>query len=268
MKYLKSFQSKQDYLNTVLPQVSIIADEVVYDAALQTVNLSDITTELRNSNKDYIIHGAVENKVLSIEGKSINMSNVSISGTIDKIISNTAVSLNEMKTVEIIDSHFDASTYNMIEIGLNSDKLPSLVNITNCDFDTMSNNAITIFGFVDNAVINIKNCHFKSVSNAIRLSNKTNAQNVTVNIENCVCDNWDPRKEYSGFMLLQEYPIGMSDFSGITINIKNLVGPNGQVLGNPETICGTQDENQVIYVYSNNAVQSYNSIIYPKININ
>lgn len=265
MKYLRTFSSKDSYKNEILPQVSIIGDEVIFDTNNQVVNLSNVNTNLKNPDKDYVLKGISNNETISVIGKSINISDTTISGTISN--SNAAISLNQMNTISISNSSFDASTYNMIEIGLSSNNLPELVEIVNCNFDNTSNNAITIFGFKDNAVINIKNCYFKSVSNALRLSNMSGATNVTVNIEDCVCDKWE-EGQYSGFLLLQEYPEGKSDFTGITVNIKNLVGPNGQVSGTPETICGTQDENQVIYLYSNKAVQSYNSFIYPKININ
>lgn len=270
MKYLRKFTGKEAYKNEIMPQVSILLDDnkVMFDSIDQVVNISNINTDLKNSNKNYSLTGTIESKVLNVVGNSVDINNVSVSGTISKDGSNAAVSLNQMQTVEITDSYFDASTYNMIEIGLSGDRLPNIVNISNCEFDTMINNAITIFGFSDNAIINIKNCHFTDVSNALRLSNRTRAKNVTVNIEDCSCDKWDINPEYAGFLLLQEYPAGVLDFSGITVNIKNLIGPNGKIEGSPETICGTKDTNQVIYVYSNNAVQSYNSNIYPKININ
>lgn len=252
-----------------MPQVSIILNDnsIMFDSTNQVVNMSNLNTDLKNVSKDYVLNGSIESTVLNVTGNTVSITNATVSGTIDKVMSNAAVSLNEMQTVEITNSRFDASTYNMLEIGLSSGRLPSVVNITDCEFGTMSNNAITIFGYTDNAVINIKNCHFESVSNALRLSNKTGAKNVTVNIENCTCDKWETG-QYAGFLLLQEFPEGKSDFTGITVNITNLVGPSGQVLGTPETICGTQDENQVIYMYSSDAVQAYNSNIYPKININ
>lgn len=269
MKYLRRFSSKEAYKNEVMPQVSILLNEdgVLFDSAKQVVNLSNINTELKNTSKDYTLNGTIDSTVLNVTGNTVNMTNSTVSGTIDKSISNAAISFNEMQTVDITNVNFDASTYNMVEIGLSSERLPSLVNISDCNFETMSNNAITIFGFTDNAVINIKNCHFVDVSNALRLSNKNGAKNVTVNIENCSCDKWDSG-EYAGFLLLQEYPEGATEFSGITVNITNLIGPNGKVEGSIESICGTKDVNQVIYVYSDDAVQSYNSNIYPKININ
>lgn len=270
MKYLKRFASKEAYKNEVMPQVSILLDNniVMFDSANQVVNLANLNTDLKNTNKDYSLNGTIESKVLNVSGNSVNMNNVTVSGTIDKIESNAAVSLREMRTVDITNSHFDASTYNMVEIGLVGERLPNIVNIENCTFDATLNNAITIFGFEDNAVINIKNCHFEDVSNALRLSNRTGAKNITVNIENCTCNKWDSNAAYAGFLLLQEYPQGQLGFTDITINITNLTGPNGQITGTPAEICGTQDEKQAIYLYSNNAVQAYNSNIYPKININ
>lgn len=265
MKYLKYFSSESSYTNDVLPQVSVVQDTVIFDSNIQQVNLSNVNTNLNNIDKDFVIFGNINSTILNVIGKTLNASDMTISGNINN--SNSAIHLNQMNNITISDSQFDANTYNMIEIGLSSENLPEQIQIINCNFDNISNNAINIFGFKDNAIITIKDCHFKSVSNAIRLSNMTNAKNITLNIENCICDKWE-EGEYSGFLLLQEYPTGQSNFSEITVNIKSLVGPNGQVSGTPETICGTQDENQIIYVYSDNTVQSYNSIIYPKININ
>lgn len=266
MKYLRRFTSKEDYKNDVIPQVSVVSNEVMFDSTTQVVNIANLNTNLKNLDKDYLLSGIIENKVLNISGKSASLQNAAVTGNIDKIESNTAVSMNEMETIEITNSYFDASTYNMLEIGLSGDRLPNIVNITNCDFGTMTNNTITIFGYQDNAVINIKDCYFESVSNALRISNRTGAKNLTVNIENCTCDKWESG-EYAGFLLLQEYPLGQNNFSDVTINITNLVGPNGLVTGTPETVCGTKDDNQVIYLYTD-SVQDYNSNIYPKININ
>lgn len=269
MKYLKRFTNKQAYKNDIMPQVSILLNEneVLFDSAKQVVNISNLNTDLKNINKDYYLNGSIDSKVLSISGKSVEMTNVSVNGTINKEDSNAAVVLNQATIVDITNSKFNASTYNMIEIGLIGERVPNQVNISDCDFAVMSNNAISIHGFADNAVVNIKNCNFEEVSNCLRISNRTNAKNITINIEDCTCDKWDPR-EYGGFVLFQEYPAGQLGFENITLNIKNLVGPNGKITGTPESICGTKDANQVIYVYSNNAVQSYNSNIYPKININ
>lgn len=261
MKYLRKFANEEDYKSDVMPQVSVVSDNVMFDSVNQIVNISDINTDLKNSSKDYVLTGMIENSVLKVFGNSVKIQNSKVSGNIDKLESNAAVILNG--TVEITDSNFDASTYNMIEIGLTGDKLPNLVNIINCKFGKMSNNAISIFGFEDNAVVNIKNCHFESVSNVLRLSNRTNAKNITVNIENCTCNKWETGR-FSGCILLQEFPVENYNFSNITINITNLIGPNGLVT---EAVCGTQDDNQIVYVYTD-SIQDYDINIYPKININ
>lgn len=107
------------------------------------------------------------------------------------------------------DSTFDCTGYNAIEIGLNTpkEKLPSQITIENVDFNgDLKNNAISIFGTADNAVVTIKNCTFKNVSNCLRVSNKSNATGVVFNIENCVVEKWESNTPaYGGFLICQDY---------------------------------------------------------------
>lgn len=268
MKYLRQFKTKEEYSNDILPQVSLVEDSVMFDSATQVVNLASVNADLTNPSKDYKISGSTESTVLKIKGNSLDMSNVVASGVVEKSTSNTVFSINEASTVNIANSTFNTSAYNMIEVGLSSSNHPNEVTISDCNFDTTSNNAINVFSFADNAVLNIKNCHFNQVSNMLRISNMTSATGITINIENCTIDKWETG-EYAGMVLLQEHPTGASSFSNITINIKNVTGPNGLITA-PSSfadICGTKDNNQIVYVYADNEIKSYNPIIYPTINI-
>ena len=146
----------------------------------------------------------------------------------------------------------------------------------NCRFEgEFSNNAILIFGTQDNATITLNNCYFESVSNALRLSNRTNATGVTVNIINCTVGKWDDRPQYGGFLILEDYTsknveeVSTNNLFGngkITVNFSNLVY-NGNVMMPLDIagVCGTQDSNQIIYVYADKkgAVDEYNVDIYP-----
>lgn len=78
----------------------------------------------------------------------------------------------------------------------------------------------------------------------LRISNMTGATGFTINVENCVVDKWETG-EYSGMILLQEHPEGVKNFSNITINIKNVTGPNGLITppSSFSDICGTKDNN-------------------------
>lgn len=268
MKYLKQFKTKESYSNDILPQVSLVEDSVMFDSAIQVVDLAGVNTDLTNPSKDYKISGSTDSQVLKIKGKTLDMTGVIATGVVEKSTSNTVFSINEASTINISDSTFNTSTYNMIEIGLSSSNRPKEVTISGCKFNTTSNNAINVFSFQDDTILNIKDCHFNQVSNMLRISNMTGATGIVINIENCTIDKWETG-EYSGMILLQEHPTGAASFSNITINIKNVTGPNG-LITTPSSfsdICGTKDNNQIVYVYSDNEIKSYNPTIYPTINI-
>lgn len=110
-----------------MPQVSILLNEneVLFDSIKQVVNISNLNTDLKNTNKDYYLNGSIDSKVLNIVGKSVEMRNTSVNGTINKEDSNAAVVFNETLTVDITDSKFNASTYNMVEIGLIGERVPN-----------------------------------------------------------------------------------------------------------------------------------------------
>lgn len=183
--------------------------------------------------------------------------------------------------VKIKDTVFGQNGYNCLEIGNTMAGLPAKVEILNCDFSgTLSNNAISIFGTQNNAVIDIKNCHFADISNMLRVSNISNATGVVINIENCTIDKW-AGVPYAGFLLLQDYTSkSIDEFietnrfgpDKMTINVKNMIY-NGQVI-NPENIdavIGTKDANQVAYMWVDRAQGSdrspaYDADIYPTFN--
>lgn len=210
------------------------------------------------------------------------MSDISIyglktSGTLAKSISNAQHSLNCNGDVVVRDCTFGQDGYNCLEIGLQNGYNPKNVLIENCTFEgTLSNNAILVFGTQNDAVITIRNCHFKSVSNGLRLSNKTNATNVVVNLENCTCDSWEGTPAYAGFILLQDYTTKYTSASEnpatanlfapekITINFKNCYGPQGKIMGSVEDICGSGiADKQVIYVYANYEKEGNKAAVVP-----
>ena len=115
----------------------------------------------------------------------------------------------------------------------------------------MSNNAISIFSWQENAVITISNCHFANVSNPLRLSNRDNKP-CTVNIVNCTCDQW-VAGEYAGFICMQDYTSSSAQvaqeanqFGKLTINFVNCSGPDGRIVGNAQQLA----EDHIIYVYT------------------
>lgn len=254
-------------------------------------------------SKDAIISGDIDT-TSDIKAKSVSFNNVSItnnarlktsttkSGDVDiksmkvtgdfpKSDGNAVISINDSGYVTIKDTVVNANLYNCIEIGLDGTELPSGVLIENCRFEgTFANNAISIFGTKDNAVININNCYFENVSNCIRLSNRTNSK-CTVNISNCKCDHWDTNPLWSGMLICQDYTSKSKEEcesndlfskSKITINISNFTKPDGSKLksnSNLSSICGTANSNQVFYLWNEleNTVPYGDGSRYPTINI-
>lgn len=279
--------------------------DVLTKTNTEVVSVDGSAGELKDSSKDYIVSGSI-NENAEIVGKSISLKSIkvsdnarlklnagdveakdlNISGSFPKANGNTVISVNNAEFIVFKDMVFDASeVYNGIEIGLASNSvLPKNILFDNCKFQgEFSNNAILVFGTQDNAIITLNNCHFEKISNALRISNKMNAKGVVVNINNCTVDQWDTRAPWQGFLILEDYT-SKSDEEAlannlfapekITINFNNLVYQGKKVM--PEdvaSVCGTKDENQVVYVCIDSAsdgnyVVAYDKNRYPTINFN
>ena len=171
--------------------------------------------------------------------KGVIINNLKAAGTLTPAeqraqFKNAQYSINTPYDVVVKGSNLNLNGYNCIEIGLNANVAPCRsVTIEDCNFDgTLTNNAILVFATQDNTVINIKRCHFKAVSNLLRLSNRTNATGIVVNIEDCVVDDYEKNLQWRGLFLFENYTDKTVEeveannrFGGgkITINIKNLV---------------------------------------------
>lgn len=279
--------------------------DVLTKTNTEVVSVDGSAGELKDSSKDYIVSGSI-NENAEIVGKSISLKSIkvsdnarlklnagdveakdlNISGSFPKANGNTVISVNNAEFIVFKDMVFDASeVYNGIEIGLASNSvLPKNILFDNCKFQgEFSNNAILVFGTQDNAIITLNNCYFEKISNALRISNKMNAKGVVVNINNCTVDQWDTRAPWQGFLILEDYT-SKSDEEAlannlfapekITINFNNLVYQGKKVM--PEdvaSVCGTKDENQVVYVCidstsDGNYVVAYDKNRYPTINFN
>lgn len=293
---VNSLLSRMDMLEQRLTDINKTNIEPVsIESTSEPISLTDTT-------KDYVVTGTLSNNA-SITGKSVTLNNTiidnnarlnvktesgdfdlksgQINGDFPKTNGNTIVSVNDSEYITVKNTVIDANSYNVMEFGLNSNTLPKSVLIDNCQFTgTQSNNAILVFGMADGGVININNCYFESVSNILRLSNKTNTK-CTVNITNCKCDKWESNLDYTGMIICQDYTsksleaVQENNLFGdnkITINISNFILPNGQKLTAPtniNSICGSKDANQIIYVYNQyEDVVPYNASRYPNININ
>lgn len=279
--------------------------DVLTKTNTEVVSVDGSAGELKDSSKDYIVSGSI-NENAEIVGKSISLKSIkvsdnarlklnagdveakdlNISGSFPKANGNTVISVNNAEFIVFKDMVFDASeVYNGIEIGLASNSvLPKNILFDNCKFQgEFSNNAILVFGTQDNAIITLNNCYFEKISNALRISNKMNAKGVVVNINNCTVDQWDTRAPWQGFLILEDYT-SKSDEEAlannlfapekITINFNNLVYQGKKVM--PEdvaSVCGTKDENQVVYACIDSAsdgnyVVAYDKNRYPTINFN
>lgn len=252
--------------------------DVLTKTNTEVVSVDGSAGELKDSSKDYIVSGSI-NENAEIVGKSISLKSIkvsdnvklnagdveakdlNISGSFPKANGNTVISVSNAEFIVFKDMVFDASeVYNGIEIGLASNSvLPKNILFDNCKFQCeFSNNAILVFGTQDNAIITLNNCYFKKISNALRLSNKSNASGVVVNINNCTVDQWETRAPWQGFLICEDYTnkteeeVNANNLFGdgkITVNFNNLVHAGVKI--NPAdsaSVCGTKNESQVVMV--------------------
>ena len=254
--------------------------DVLTKTNTEVVSVDGSAGELKDSSKDYIVSGSI-NENAEIVGKSISLKSIkvsdnarlklnagdveakdlNISGSFPKANGNTVISVNNAEFIVFKDMVFDASeVYNGIEIGLASNSvLPKNILFDNCKFQgEFSNNAILVFGTQDNAIITLNNCYFEKISNALRLSNKSNASGVVVNINNCTVDQWETRTPWQGFLICEDYTnkteeeVNANNLFGdgkITVNFNNLVHAGVKINpADPASVCGTKNESQVVMV--------------------
>ena len=254
--------------------------DVLTKTNTEVVNVDGSAGELKDSSKDYIVSGSI-NENAEIVGKSTSLKSIkvsdnarlklnagdveakdlNISGSFPKANGNTVISVNNAEFIVFKDMVFDASeVYNGIEIGLASNSvLPKNILFDNCKFQgEFSNNAILVFGTQDNAIITLNNCYFEKISNALRLSNKSNASGVVVNINNCTVDQWETRAPWQGFLICEDYTnkteeeVNANNLFGdgkITVNFNNLVHAGVKINpADPASVCGTKNESQVVMV--------------------
>lgn len=254
--------------------------DVLTKTNTEVVSVDGSAGELKDSSKDYIVSGSI-NENAEIVGKSISLKSIkvsdnarlklnagdveakdlNISGSFPKANGNTVISVNNAEFIVFKDMVFDASeVYNSIEIGLASNSvLPKNILFDNCKFQgEFSNNAILVFGTQDNAIITLNNCYFEKISNALRLSNKSNASGVVVNINNCTVDQWETRAPWQGFLICEDYTnkieeeVNANNLFGdgkITVNFNNLVHAGVKINpADPASVCGTKNESQVVMV--------------------
>ena len=216
-----------------------------------------------STNNLTIENGTVDATGLNLKAtNSITLKDVKLTGAFPKSNSNARISINTPGKVVIDGVDFTGTTdgYNAIEINLNSSPITSDVEIKNCKFgDKLTNNSILIFGLPEGGVANIENCDFvlSNTSNALRISNKFNANTFTVNIKDCsykYADTSYTGGVYTGFLLFQDYTSKTKDeansnkqFSGLKINCNNVTYNGTKVTS--VGIGTTKPETQFAYVY-------------------
>lgn len=280
--YMSATDTKVSELEALNATVQILQSKVdiLTKTNTEVVSVDGSAGELKDSSKDYIVSGSI-NENAEIVGKSISLKSIkvsdnarlklnagdveakdlNISGSFPKANGNTVISVNNAEFIVFKDMVFDASeVYNGIEIGLASNSvLPKNILFDNCKFQgEFSNNAILVFGTQDNAIITLNNCYFEKISNALRLSNKSNASGVVVNINNCTVDQWETRAPWQGFLICEDYTnkteeeVNANNLFGdgkITVNFNNLVHAGVKINpADPASVCGTKNESQVVMV--------------------
>lgn len=282
VEYLEDVAGLSNTLEALNATVQILQSkvDVLTKTNTEVVSVDGSAGELKDSSKDYIVSGSI-NENAEIVGKSISLKSIkvsdnarlklnagdveakdlNISGSFPKANGNTVISVNNAEFIVFKDMVFDASeVYNGIEIGLASNSvLPKNILFDNCKFQgEFSNNAILVFGTQDNAIITLNNCYFEKISNALRLSNKSNASGVVVNINNCTVDQWETRAPWQGFLICEDYTnkteeeVNANNLFGdgkITVNFNNLVHAGVKINpADPASVCGTKNESQVVMV--------------------
>lgn len=277
--YVSGLSNTLEALNATV-QILQSKVDVLTKTNTEVVSVDGSAGELKDSSKDYIVSGSI-NENAEIVGKSISLKSIkvsdnarlklnagdveakdlNISGSFPKANGNTVISVNNAEFIVFKDMVFDASeVYNGIEIGLASNSvLPKNILFDNCKFQgEFSNNAILVLGTQDNAIITLNNCYFEKISNALRLSNKSNASGVVVNINNCTVDQWETRAPWQGFLICEDYTnkteeeVNANNLFGdgkITVNFNNLVHAGVKINpADPASVCGTKNESQVVMV--------------------
>lgn len=279
LSYVAGLSNTLEALNATV-QILQSKVDVLTKTNTEVVSVDGSAGELKDSSKDYIVSGSI-NENAEIVGKSISLKSIkvsdnarlklnagdveakdlNISGSFPKANGNTVISVNNAEFIVFKDMVFDASeVYNGIEIGLASNSvLPKNILFDNCKFQgEFSNNAILVFGTQDNAIITLNNCYFEKISNALRLSNKSNASGVVVNINNCTVDQWETKAPWQGFLICEDYTnkteeeVNANNLFGdgkITVNFNNLVHAGVKINpADPASVCGTKNESQVVIV--------------------
>ena len=182
--------------------------------------------------------------------EGVTVRNLAFTGETPKVDGNASISIKTPGEVVVENIVWDRDCYNPIEINLDKNGTPSsAVTVRNCDFQTaVGNNCISIFGMTEGGVVTLEGCTFVRANNALRMSNRTNAEDVVINITDCTYKETST-DDYAGFLLFEDYtntdPLTVKPFSTWTVNFTNLTGPEGTKILEDYT-------GQVWYMYYDN----------------
>lgn len=179
-------------------------------AAPVTVNASDVVLDNAVISVDTAKTPAI---TVPKTVENFTLTNSTISADTGSAGTHTAVNIAAGGEIVITGNTITNTTYNGVELTQNTASPVTSATISGNTFVDCGNNAISAYAFADGAVVNIENNTFTNVSNAIRISDYSNAA-VTLNVTNNVA-NTDAMWE-NAFVLLQA--VKGEDFSNVTIN--------------------------------------------------
>lgn len=219
---------------TLSNQVTISGDDVVLKDVILT---DDLTVTGENAILDEVtISGVTSTGTGNGSGHTVvkvdttgdfTMTNSTIDNASSTGSFYNALNIEATGVVTIEDNNFTNmnNVYNVIEFS-QSVATANGTTIKGNKFDGANkNNIISMFLFEEGTVINIEDNEFAFSGNALRVSNYNNVNDVTFNISNNKYND-TLSGAYAGFMLFQE--VKNESFSGITVNVNNLIGPSGE----------------------------------------
>lgn len=271
------------YTGTIETMVSGVnqLNELIANASTNSLKDKDLTVDLNGETLTYtgdaqkkinnldvssisLNNGTIDASGLHIKaGQKITLKNLKVTGEFPRANSNARVSLNASDEIVVDGVDFSEATnyYNALEINLNANPVSKNVTVKNCKFAGLSNNAISVFGMPEGGVLNIENCEFDLNANneALRISNKLNTKNFTINVKNCnyKYDTTFTSNVYAGFFLFEDYTTqdavaakANKQFSGLTVNCDNVTYDGAKVTA---LNIGKHDNSQFACLYYDKA---------------
>lgn len=215
--------------NVTLKDANISAKTVITgeNAILDNIKINNFDTEVtENKGKGTALVKVVSNGDLTI--RNTNLENV-------QGLAYNAINIDVKGKIIIENCTFGEITgvYNGIEFSQKTPIKELVIKNNIFKKGSCTHNSINLFTFEDNANVTIENNIFEYSANAIRLSNYTNS-NVIFNITNNKMLDGDT-SDWGGLICFQAVKENES-FVGFTINVKDLIGTDGNII---KTVEGT-----------------------------